>query len=85
MGFAPTTSRVTGGRSDYLSYSSKRIFGSSPLRGEAKIGSSGRTRTCDLTINSRLLYQLSYRGMYVNIGGFPNLIIQSKCPSTLLE
>ena len=26
-------------------------------------GSSGRTRTCDPTINSRLLYQLSYRGI----------------------
>ena len=25
-------------------------------------GSSGRTRTCDPAINSRLLYQLSYRG-----------------------
>ena len=25
-------------------------------------GSSGRTRTCDKSVNSRLLYQLSYRG-----------------------
>ena len=25
-------------------------------------GSPGRTRTCDPAINSRLLYQLSYRG-----------------------
>ena len=29
----------------------------------AQYGSSGRTRTCDPTINSRLLYQLSYRGI----------------------
>ena len=25
-------------------------------------GSPGRTRTCDKAVNSRLLYQLSYRG-----------------------
>ena len=25
-------------------------------------GSPGRTRTCDQPVNSRLLYQLSYRG-----------------------
>ncbi len=30
------------------------------LRGRA--GSPGRTRTSDRTVNSRLLYQLSYRG-----------------------
>ena len=28
-----------------------------------KAGSPGRTRTCDLAVNSRSLYQLSYRGM----------------------
>ncbi len=27
-----------------------------------KIGSAGRTRTCDPVVNSHLLYQLSYRG-----------------------
>ena len=27
------------------------------------LGSPGRTRTCDKSVNSRLLYQLSYRGM----------------------
>ena len=27
-----------------------------------KIGSPGRTRTCDHSVNSRTLYQLSYRG-----------------------
>ena len=26
------------------------------------VGSPSRTRTCDKSINSRLLYQLSYRG-----------------------
>ena len=30
----------------------------------AKLGSSGRTRTCDQLINSQLLYQLSYRGIF---------------------
>ena len=28
-----------------------------------KIGSPGRTRTCDLVINSHPLYRLSYRGV----------------------
>jgi hypothetical protein len=28
-------------------------------------GSPGRTRTCDKSVNSRLLYQLSYRGSAV--------------------
>ena len=27
-----------------------------------KTGSPGKTRTCDKAVNSRLLYQLSYRG-----------------------
>ncbi len=30
-------------------------------------GSAGRTRTCDPAINSRLLYQLSYRGTAPNL------------------
>ncbi len=29
--------------------------------------SRGRTRTCDSTVNSRLLYQLSYAGMFANV------------------
>ncbi len=33
------------------------------------IGSPGRTRTCDQPVNSRLLYQLSYRGTIVQFGG----------------
>ena len=32
--------------------------------GPYEIGSSSRTRTYDRSVNSRLLYQLSYRGMY---------------------
>ena len=28
-----------------------------------QIGSTGRTRTCDRSVNSRLLYQLSYCGI----------------------
>ena len=32
------------------------------MGGKPKRGSSGRTRTCDKSVNSRLLYQLSYRG-----------------------
>ena len=35
-----------------------------PVRGSRFVLSSGgRTRTCDPTVNSRLLYQLSYAGM----------------------
>ena len=29
--------------------------------------SAGRTRTCDQSINSRPLYQLSYRGLFNNV------------------
>jgi hypothetical protein len=29
-------------------------------------GSPGRTRTCDQPVNSRLLYQLSYRGIEIS-------------------
>jgi len=32
------------------------------LEGLEVFGSPGRTRTCDQPVNSRLLYQLSYRG-----------------------
>ena len=31
--------------------------------GDRKNNSRGRTRTCDKTVNSRLLYQLSYAGL----------------------
>ncbi len=33
------------------------------------IGSSSRTRTCDHSINSRMLYQLSYRGSLNSVAG----------------
>ena len=33
------------------------------------IGSPGRTRTCDQPVNSRLLYQLSYRGTRQSVFG----------------
>ena len=49
-GLEPATFHVTGGRSNQLNYN--------PLI----YGSPGRTRTYDLTINSRALYRLSYRG-----------------------
>ena len=32
------------------------------------IGSPGRTRTCDMLINSQPLYQLSYRGILKSSG-----------------
>ena len=32
-------------------------------------GSPGRTRTCDKAVNSRLLYQLSYRGTMAREAG----------------
>ena len=50
------TFHVTGGRSNQLSYSPRQFS-----------GSSDRTRTCDLTINSRVLYQLSYRGIHLPV------------------
>ena len=42
-------------------------FEKSRLNAKRSFGSSGRTRTCDQLINSQLLYQLSYRGMKMNI------------------
>ena len=35
-----------------------------------KGGSPGRTRTSDQSVNSRPLYQLSYRGTFLNGGEF---------------
>ena len=35
-----------------------------------KGGSPGRTRTSDQSVNSRPLYQLSYRGTLLNGGAF---------------
>ncbi len=37
-------------------------MGSNRMSQKRKDGSPGRTRTCDKSVNSRLLYQLSYRG-----------------------
>ncbi|CAH1671111.1 hypothetical protein CHELA20_51526 [Hyphomicrobiales bacterium] len=34
------------------------------------IGSPSRTRTCDKAVNSRLLYQLSYRGSLTQGSGY---------------
>ena len=39
------------------------------LEGHAMFGSPGRTRTCDQPVNSRLLYQLSYRGTRQSVVG----------------
>ena len=46
----------------------------------AAIGSSGRTRTCDLVINSHSIYQLIYAGIFVSSGSGPNTV---SSPSTL--
>ncbi len=40
----------------------KKPFGRLFPKGFCRFGSSGRTRTCDHSVNSRTLYQLSYRG-----------------------
>ncbi len=40
----------------------KRAASSVMLPFSRRNGSPGRTRTCDQPVNSRLLYQLSYRG-----------------------
>ena len=40
----------------------KKPFGNNLPKGFCKFGSSGRARTCDNSVNSRTLYQLSYRG-----------------------
>ena len=47
---APTLSLIAGRRTGFVCRS---------------LGSPGRTRTCDKSVNSRLLYQLSYRGSAV--------------------
>ena len=41
------------------------------LWGKVSRGSPGRTRTCDPPVNSRLLYQLSYRGSGQSAEGGP--------------
>jgi hypothetical protein len=41
----------------------RRFVGVDDLQLLEKIGSPGRTRTCDLVINSHPLYRLSYRGV----------------------
>ena len=56
----------------------RKLNGARPLAGGArglmqgleKIGSPSRTRTCDHSINSRMLYQLSYRGPRRGVTGF---------------
>ena len=75
------TFRVTGERSNQLSYSpldiKRRGILAIPYQAllwSKKYGSSGRTRTCDLTINSRVLYQLSYRGMH-NFNAKPAILL----------
>ncbi len=67
------TFRVTGGRSNQTELQPQKLgpwvildkWMFNNAKGK-KNGSSGRTRTCDPTINSRLLYQLSYRGIMSN-------------------
>ncbi len=68
--------RYLDGRKDaYVSVVGERKRGTSqsevPLF--VWIGSPGRTRTCDQPVNSRLLYQLSYRGTRQFIFGMPIL------------
>jgi hypothetical protein len=46
----------------------RRISGSVPLTGiQGRKSSPARTRTSDKAVNSRLLYQLSYRGVEASI------------------
>ena len=41
----------------------RRVVGVDDPQLLEKVGSPGRTRTCDLVINSHPLYRLSYRGV----------------------
>src|SRR5579862_8382761 len=43
-------------------------------------GSPGRTRTCDPPVNSRLLYQLSYRGSAQGVRSYPRTLIGASTP-----
>ena len=59
----PRSSRPTPSRrSRRAASASERKLPHTPTPDD-EAGSPGRTRTCDLAVNSRSLYQLSYRGM----------------------
>ena len=49
------------------------IFCTRAWRRRWESGSPGRTRTCDLAVNSRSLYQLSYRGTFLILAAEPGL------------
>jgi hypothetical protein len=54
---------------DDLPLPKEKPFASNLAKGFSKFGSSGRTRTCDHSVNSRTLYQLSYRGTTFLVSG----------------
>lgn len=62
VGFEPTVSRPQTARDGQLHYTLIFVF-----------GSSDRTRTCDILVNSEALYRLSYTGIL----GFINLAEQT--------
>lgn len=79
FGLEPKTVRLWAGYSNQLSYrsiwqpvleSNQYQWSQSPLSyrwTNGQYGSPNRTRTCDQSVNSRLLYLLSYRGIIHHI------------------
>jgi hypothetical protein len=55
---------------DDLPLPKEKPFARLLAKGFSKFGSSGRTRTCDHSVNSRTLYQLSYRGTNISAVDF---------------
>lgn len=65
------TDMKRGGRGEGRPIAAKAAIGKRPvhhIRGKERGGASGRVRTTDTAIFSRMLYQLSYRGIYSACG-----------------
>ena len=66
LGFVVSNCTGKGGEPTADSASGELVSGERDKSRELKCGSPGRTRTSDKAVNSRLLYQLSYRGTPMN-------------------
>ena len=61
-GLEPSTSSVTGSRSNQLNY---RAVSNRVPRGKPRHGGNNRARTCDPLLVRQVLYQLSYAPSYM--------------------